>query len=71
MDEENNILGPLETGEIVVACLHLALGYWKNEEFSQKSFFIHPTYGRMYRTGDWGRLLPDGNIEFIGEKIIR
>ncbi|HLP62423.1 MAG TPA: amino acid adenylation domain-containing protein, partial [Candidatus Deferrimicrobium sp.] len=68
MDEEDNILGPLETGEIMVACPHLALGYWKNEEFNQKSFFIHPTYGRMYRTGDWGRLLPDGNIEFIGRK---
>lgn len=23
-------------------------------------------YERMYRTGDWGRYLPDGNIEFLG-----
>jgi tyrocidine synthetase-3 len=68
MDEDQNIVGPLETGEIIVVCSHLALGYWKNVEDTQKAFSIHPVYGKMYRTGDMGRLLIDGNIEFSGRK---
>ncbi|HLP57233.1 MAG TPA: amino acid adenylation domain-containing protein [Candidatus Deferrimicrobium sp.] len=68
MDEELNIVGPLEMGEIIVACPHLALGYRRNEEAGRKVFSIHPTYGKIYRTGDMGRLLIDGNIEFIGRK---
>ncbi|HLP61226.1 MAG TPA: amino acid adenylation domain-containing protein, partial [Candidatus Deferrimicrobium sp.] len=67
MDEEQNMVGALETGEIVVACPHLALGYWQNEEAAQNVFSIS-VYGKMYRTGDLGRLLVDGSIEFIGRK---
>ncbi|HLP60022.1 MAG TPA: condensation domain-containing protein, partial [Candidatus Deferrimicrobium sp.] len=67
MDEEQNMVGALETGEIVVVCPHLALGYWQNEEAAQKVFSIS-VYGKMYRTGDMGRLLIDGSIEFIGRK---
>ncbi|MGE5340960.1 MAG: amino acid adenylation domain-containing protein [Candidatus Omnitrophota bacterium] len=68
MDEAKNVTGPLETGEIVVANPHMALGYWKNEEVTQKVFETHPSYGQIYRTGDLGRLLLDGSIEFIGRK---
>jgi amino acid adenylation domain-containing protein len=68
MDEEQDIVGPLETGEIIVACPHLALGYWKNGEATQKVFSNHPVYGKMYRTGDMGRLLIGGSIEFTGRK---
>ncbi|MGE5343370.1 MAG: non-ribosomal peptide synthase/polyketide synthase [Candidatus Omnitrophota bacterium] len=68
LDEENNLVGPYETGEIVIASSHLALGYWKNDEATENAFFNHPVYGRLYRTGDLGRLLSDGNIEFIGRR---
>ncbi|MCU0287507.1 MAG: amino acid adenylation domain-containing protein, partial [Acidobacteria bacterium] len=67
-DSEGNEVLALETGEIVVACSHLALGYWQNVGATQKVFSIHPVYGKIYRTGDMGRLLIDGNIEFIGRK---
>ncbi len=35
----------------------------------KKSFFIHPvTFERVYRTGDFGRYMPNGDIEFLGRK---
>jgi tyrocidine synthetase-3 len=68
IDEEGKEVEPFETGEIIVACPHLSPGYWKDDEATRKSFYSHPTYGQLYRTGDLGRLLLDGNIEFIGRK---
>src|SRR5206468_1964456 len=41
--------------------------YWKNPEKTTSKFVTHPASGeRIYRTGDLGRYLPDGNIEFLG-----
>ncbi|MDB6447217.1 AMP-binding protein, partial [Pseudomonas sp. 21TX0197] len=31
-----------------------------------KDPFSHETNARMYKTGDLGRYLPDGNIEYLG-----
>ncbi|KAG4442383.1 hypothetical protein IFR05_002161 [Cadophora sp. M221] len=28
----------------------------------------HPEYGRLYRSGDFGRLMPDGSLAFTGRK---
>jgi non-ribosomal peptide synthetase component F/aryl carrier-like protein len=28
----------------------------------------HPKYGRLYRSGDFGRLMPDGSLAFTGRK---
>ena len=28
----------------------------------------HPTYGRLYRSGDFGRMMPDGSLAFTGRK---
>ncbi|MGM3308043.1 amino acid adenylation domain-containing protein [Anabaena sp. WFMT] len=55
------------TGEIYCAGVQLAQGYWRNEEKTSANFITHPRTGeRIYRTGDLGRYLPDGNIEFCG-----
>lgn len=55
------------TGDIYIGGVGLALGYWQDSEKTKDSFIIHPQSGeRLYRTGDQGRLLPDGNIEFRG-----
>ena len=68
IDEEGNEVEPLETGEIMIACPHISPGYWRDDESTKKSFGQEPGIGRLYYTGDLGRLLPDGNIEFIGRK---
>ncbi|RCX18353.1 amino acid adenylation domain-containing protein [Anaerobacterium chartisolvens] len=54
-------------GEMYCSGVQLAKGYWSDEEKNSTSFVPHPRTGeRLYRTGDMGRYLPDGNIEFLG-----
>ncbi|CAF4175554.1 unnamed protein product, partial [Adineta steineri] len=56
-------------GELYIGGGGLANGYWNDQEKTQSSFIIHPlTNKRLYRTGDYGRFLPDGYIEFMGRK---
>lgn len=54
-------------GDIYIAGIGITKGYWKDEEKTRKSLIVHPqTAEILYRTGDMGRYLPDGNIEFLG-----
>ncbi len=56
-------------GELYIGGAGLAQEYWGDEERTAQSFIIHPETGkRLYRTGDWARLLPDGNFEFLGRE---
>jgi acyl carrier protein len=42
-------------------------GYWRDEEKTRLRFAIHSRTGeQIFRTGDRGRFLPDGEIEFLG-----
>ncbi len=68
VDEEGNEVEPFESGEILVACRHISPGYWRDEEATRKAFLEDPDIGRIYCTGDLGRLLTDGNIEFMGRR---
>lgn len=57
------------TGDLYIAGEGLAEGYINEEELTKNVFIIHPLTGeRIYRTGDIGRYLPDGNIEFLGRE---
>lgn len=60
-------------GEIGIRSPHVALGYWGKSELTQTAFLPDPEGGtrRIYRTGDLGRRLPDGAIEFVGRKDSR
>ncbi|MGW7241231.1 amino acid adenylation domain-containing protein [Streptomyces sp. NPDC054804] len=55
-------------GEIVVGGSGLAVGYLNDPELTAARFLNHPGRpgSRLYRTGDMGRLLPDGAIEYLG-----
>ncbi|CAA2105841.1 Phenyloxazoline synthase MbtB [Methylobacterium bullatum] len=54
-------------GELFIAGAGLARGYWRDPSRTQAHFLTHPVTGeRLYRTGDTGRVLPDGTIEFLG-----
>jgi enterobactin synthetase component F len=53
-------------GEIVVRGQALALGYWRRPDLTQASFSDLGDGGRELRTGDAGRLLPDGTLEHLG-----
>lgn len=55
-------------GEICIAGAGLAKGYLNRPELTDEKFFAHPLADdqRIYRTGDLGRFLPDGEVEFLG-----
>ncbi|WP_275346325.1 non-ribosomal peptide synthetase [Xenorhabdus bovienii] len=58
------------TGEIHIAGAGVARGYLNRPELTAECFLIDPFTAdpgaRMYKTGDLGRWLPDGNIEYLG-----
>jgi amino acid adenylation domain-containing protein len=66
VDKSGALVEKLGVGEITVACKHIAPGYWKDKENSEKKFLYHPDLGRLYRTGDLGHLMTDGSIECMG-----
>jgi amino acid adenylation domain-containing protein len=57
-------------GEIYIGGIGVARGYWKRPELTAERFmkdpFLPDPNARIYKTGDLGRWLADGNIEFLG-----
>ncbi|MCP4218507.1 MAG: amino acid adenylation domain-containing protein, partial [bacterium] len=66
VDEEGEEVAPFREGEIVVANNYAATGYWNDEEKTEQAFMEDEDMGRLYWTGDRGRLLLDDQIEFTG-----
>lgn len=54
-------------GELYITGYGVAKGYVNDREKTAESFLQIPGIdGTVYRTGDYGRYLPDGNIQFLG-----
>jgi thioesterase domain-containing protein len=57
-------------GELYVGGDGLALGYFERPELTAAKFVHNPFSTQpealLYRTGDWARYLPDGNIAYLG-----
>jgi amino acid adenylation domain-containing protein len=70
LDESGRELGFDEVGEIVVKSRYIALGYWQKPEVTRSVFSFDPRGGddRFFRTGDLGRIRPDGCLEHLGRK---
>jgi pyochelin synthetase len=67
LDENLNDCAAGEPGELCCSGIGLLKGYWRNDEQTRARTAIHPRTGeRIYRTGDRGRFMPDGEIEFLG-----
>lgn len=59
-----------EVGELCIAGIGLARGYINDPRLTREKF-VQDLAGvgeRVYRTGDNGRWLPDGNVEFLGRE---
>ncbi len=67
LDGGGQLCPPGVPGEICLAGKGLARGYLGAPELTAKKF-VHSELagGRMYHTGDLGRWLDDGNLEFLG-----
>ncbi|MCF8997970.1 AMP-binding protein, partial [Pseudomonas carnis] len=56
-------------GDLYITGVGLAQGYLGDQALSNARFFAHPLDGqRLYRTGDRGRYLPGGELEFLGRE---
>jgi amino acid adenylation domain-containing protein len=67
VDPAGRLLPPGAAGEICVGGAGVALGYLGQEELTGRRFVPDPfTGGTMYRSGDLGRLRPDGCLEHLG-----
>jgi acyl-coenzyme A synthetase/AMP-(fatty) acid ligase/acyl carrier protein len=70
LDYSMQKVGPGVTGEIYIGGHGLALGYLNDHTLTADRFVKNPfsadTNARLYRTGDIGSYLPDGQIAFHG-----
>ena len=73
LDEEGRPAAPGTVGEIAVRSEFLATGYWRAPERTARAFLPDPAGGprRTYRSGDLGRLRPDGCLELLGRRDLR
>ncbi len=57
-----------EAGDLFIGGDGVVRGYWNRPELTAERFIPDPFRkgGRLYRTGDIARFLPDGNLEFLG-----
>ncbi|KAI0133865.1 non-ribosomal peptide synthetase [Xylariales sp. AK1849] len=53
-------------GELCFGGDQVAAGYLNMPDLTASKFFEHPEYGRLYRSGDLGRMLPDGSLIILG-----
>ena len=72
IDEQGRVCKPGEVGEILICTPYRAHGYY-NDPGKTAELFVPNHFGNdpgdvVYRTGDYGRLLADGNFEFVGRK---
>jgi amino acid adenylation domain-containing protein len=70
LDAHDNLVPIGVPGEICVAGIGVADGYWRETEATRASFVPNPFPKQkgeiMYKTGDLGRWLGDGTIELLG-----
>jgi acyl-coenzyme A synthetase/AMP-(fatty) acid ligase len=70
LDEDLRPVAVGVPGELYIAGIGLAKGYWQKLQLTEERFvcnvFASIAGERMYKTGDIARFLPDGNIEYLG-----
>ena len=70
LDEDLNPVKPGDPGEIYIEGIQLARGYLNQADLTDRKFkqdiTVNARNARIYKTGDIGRWLRDGNIEYVG-----
>jgi amino acid adenylation domain-containing protein len=72
LDDNKETVPRGESGELYIKGPCVASGYFSDPEKTKAAFIddpLNPGSGeKVYRTGDYARLRPDGNYEFLGRK---
>jgi len=67
LDEQNRLVPRGCIGELCIGGDGVTRGYHNHDKLTADRFRSNPYHhGLLYRTGDMARILPDGNIEFLG-----
>lgn len=67
LDTNLNLVPIGFTGQLYIAGKGLSKGYLNRPELTESQFINNPFgEGKVYKTGDLARWLPDGTIEFLG-----
>src|SRR5215471_10860679 len=69
-DEAGRSVAFGDAGEVTIRSRFLSSGYWRRQELTREVFESdpHDEQMRTYRTGDIGRLRPDGCLELVGRR---
>ena len=72
VDEKGKVCPPGAIGEIYIRTPYRSHGYYNQPELTNEVFVPNP-FGTdpsdiVYKTGDLGRVMPDGNFEFLGRR---
>ena len=70
LDKSNHLVPKGVVGEISLGGAGLSRGYLNQPELTHEKFIPNPfkENQRLYKTGDLGRWLKDGTVEFLGRK---
>jgi amino acid adenylation domain-containing protein len=71
LDDRFQPVAATETGELYVAGMNLARGYFNNPQLTDRKFIPNPfstDRERLYKTGDLARYRSDGNLEIVGRQ---
>lgn len=72
LNEQLQHVRPGEEGELFIGGAGVARGYRNQPQLTAERFLPNPFLSepaeRLYRTGDMARVLPDGQIEFLGRR---
>jgi amino acid adenylation domain-containing protein len=70
LDPAGNSLGPGHSGEIAVRSRFISPGYWQNPDATDRAYGSDQANpeNRLFRTGEWGRMSPDGCLEHLGRR---
>lgn len=70
LNEKRQAVESGSIGEIVIGGDGVTLGYWKRPELTSEKFILNPfsiePNSIIYRTGDLGKLLPNGELQCLG-----
>jgi len=67
LDQSYQVVPIGDEGELYIGGQGIARGYFNRPDLTQERFIANPFgSGRLYKTGDLGRYLPDGNIQHLG-----
>lgn len=73
LDAQRQPMAVGEAGELFIGGDGVVRGYWNRAELTSERFIPDPfrSGGRLYRTGDIARFLPDGNLDFLGRSDLQ